>query len=119
MDTCAWSEQQGEDRQDWDNYDGLASSKWEEFMGKLLVRLEKGEFVDFYPSTMTKMSGSWGAVLHFAWHFPSYKAASTSFAHVLDPSNSSLARQVKRIGTPLTVSTSDMIPILANAKKPD
>lgn len=109
MDICAWMED--EERQGCHNQDDKASSEWEKFTGELLVHLDEGEGepIEFDPSTMTKMSGSWGSVLHFACHYPSPNAASTHFAHVLDPSNPSLARQAKKIGTPSTVSTSDMI----------
>lgn len=117
IDVCAWMEDK--ERQGWHNHDDRASLLWEEFFAELLELIDQGEPVDFDPSTMTKMSGCLGAVIHFAWHFPSFNAAQTQFAHVLDPSNPSLACQAKKIGTPPTVSTSDMIPIRATAKKPD
>ncbi|KAL7807905.1 hypothetical protein V8C44DRAFT_336684 [Trichoderma aethiopicum] len=54
------------------------------------------------------------------WHYPTpYSRVSNQFRHVLDPSNPSLRCQLTKIGSPPTVSTSDMIPIREPAQNPD
>lgn len=73
-------------------------------------------------STLAKPSGPLGAALHMQWHYPTNtkrRFHGFELRHVLDPFNRSLALQMKKMGIPLNMSVSDMIPIRQHASKSD
>ncbi|KAL7962493.1 hypothetical protein V8C34DRAFT_301384 [Trichoderma compactum] len=60
----------------------------------------------------SREQGPFGSVMHVQWHYPTYRCRKTNvtFGHVVDPSNPSLRQQVKKLGSSINISTSDMIP---------
>lgn len=94
-------------------------SIWHEFTTRLAGILGGH---DFDLSTLAKPSGPLGAVLHMQWHYPTNtkrRFHGFDFRHVLDPSNRSLALQMKKIRAPSNISVSDMISIQQHASNPD
>ncbi|EHK22592.1 uncharacterized protein TRIVIDRAFT_60559 [Trichoderma virens Gv29-8] len=92
---------------------------WQDYLGKLKDIL--GDNSTFDISTLAKPSGPFGAALHFQWHYlvNTKRLNGLKYRHVLDPSNPSLVRQIKKIGTPSNVSVSDTIPIRQPSRNPN
>lgn len=110
--------QDDKNRQSWHTHCQKMDVIWEEYLAKLTEILQDR---DFDLATLAKPSGPFGAALHLQWHYPvdTARADGLRFRHVLDPTNMSLIRQIKKLGTPPNVSVSDMIPIRQPAKDPD
>ncbi|KAJ4865184.1 hypothetical protein T069G_01714 [Trichoderma breve] len=119
VDVVEW--QQDDNRRSWHSHCPKMDDIWEEYLAGLVNIL--GENSDFKLSTMAKPSGPLGAVLHMQWHYPVDAKRRVSqghhFRHVLDTNNRSLFQQEKKMGTPLNVSVSDMIPIRQPSRNPN
>ncbi|KAJ4401826.1 hypothetical protein N0V82_010837 [Gnomoniopsis sp. IMI 355080] len=60
---------------------------------------------------LVKPSGTWGAILAFLWHYPTFNSAHTQYGHVADPTNPSLLAQHRKAGSSDRIFTIDRHPM--------